>query len=163
MDRENDVLVVYLTSHGAGDFRLEAANPPLELDTVSPGELRQALDNAGIRNRVIVVSACYSGGWVGPLADDHTLVMTAADATHTSYGCGRGSELTFFGRAVFDEQLRKTHSFEQAFAQAVPVIQRREEEARKPDGFSNPQISAGEKLRPVLQQLEQRLDHEVAK
>mgnify|MGYP000623762907 CR=1 FL=1 len=24
--------------------------------------------------------------------------MTAADADHTSYGCGRKSELTFFGR-----------------------------------------------------------------
>jgi hypothetical protein len=158
MDRENDVLFVYLTSHGASDFRLEASNPPLSVDTVSPGELRQALDNAGVRNRVIVISACYSGGWLGPIADDHTLVMTAADATHTSFGCGAGSELTFFGRALFDEQLRRTHSLEQAFAAAVPVIKRREEEAGKADGFSNPQILVGDKIRPVLRQLEARLD-----
>ena len=107
---------------------------------------------------MIAISACYSGGWTGPLAGDSTLVMTAADATHTSYGCGRLSELTFFGRAVFDEQLRKTRSFEQAFAAAVPLIRQREIDAGKPDGFSNPQISVGEKIRPVLQALELRLD-----
>lgn len=157
MDRENDVVVVYLTSHGARDFKLAAANGPLQVDPLSPSELRRALDNAGIRNRVIAVSACYSGGWVAPLASDTTLMMTAADAHHTSYGCGRRSELTFFGRALFDEQLRTTHSFEQAFAAAVPVIRRREIEAGKDDGFSNPQISVGEKIRPVLRDLEQRL------
>jgi hypothetical protein len=157
MDKQEDVLVVYLTSHGASNFQLAAANPPLQVDTLSPGDLRRALDEAGIRNRVIAISACFSGGWVGPLAGDTTLVMTAADADHTSYGCGSRSELTFFGRAMFDEQLRRTRSFEQAFAAAVPVIRQREVEAGKPDGFSNPQISVGEKIRPVLQALEQRL------
>lgn len=158
MDREQDVLVVYLTSHGARDFKLAAAHPPLEVAPVSPGELRVALDEAGIRHRVIAVSACYSGGWIGPLASESTLVMTAADPDHTSYGCGRRSELTFFGRAMFDEQLRRTHSFEQAFAAAVPVIRQREVDAGKPDGFSNPQISVGERIRPVLKAIEQRLE-----
>ncbi|MGH8831372.1 MAG: C13 family peptidase [Polaromonas sp.] len=157
MDRENDVLVVYLTSHGARDFKLAASHWPLEVAPLSPTELREALDKAGIRNRVIAVSACYSGGWADALASDTTLVMTAADATHTSYGCGRLSELTFFGRAVFDEQLRKTHSFEQAFARAVPLIQQREIDAGKEDGFSNPQIRVGANIGPVLRALEQRL------
>ena len=158
MDRENDLLVVYLTSHGASDYKLAASHGPLQVDTVSPGELRAALDKAGIRNRVIAVSACFSGGWIGPLASDTSLVMTAADATHTSYGCGRLSPLTFFGRAMFDEQLRRTHSFEQAFAAAVPVIRQREVEAGKADGFSNPQISVGERIKPLLRGLEKRLD-----
>ena len=86
--------------------------------------------------------------------------MTAADATHTSYGCGRLSELTFFGRAVFHEQLRQTHSFTEAFAKAVPLIQQREVEAGKADGFSNPQIRVGKQIAPVLQALEQRLQTE---
>jgi hypothetical protein len=157
MDREEDVLVVYLTSHGGRDFRLAAEHGPLQVEDLTAQHLRQALEIAGIRHRVIAVSACYSGGWVEPLATDTTLVMTAADATHTSYGCGTRSEMTFFGRAVFDEQLRKTRSFEEAFAAAVPVIRQREEEGRKPDGFSNPQIRVGEQIRPVLRQLEQRL------
>ncbi len=158
MDRNNDVLVVYLTSHGASDFKLAAAHWPLQVPPLSPGELREALDKAGIRHRVIAISACYSGGWVDALAGDTTLVMTAADATHTSYGCGRLSELTFFGRAMFDEQLRKTHSFEQAFARAVPLIKQREIDAGKDDGFSNPQIQVGAGISPVLRALEKRLD-----
>ncbi len=158
MDRDNDVLVVYLTSHGARDFKLAASHWPLEVPPLSPSELRAALDKAGIRNRVIAVSACYSGGWVDVLAGDTTLVMTAADATHTSYGCGQLSELTFFGRAMFDEQLRKTHSFERAFARAVPIIEQREIDAGKDDGFSNPQIRVGAGIGPVLRELERRLD-----
>jgi hypothetical protein len=164
MDRDNDLLVVYLTSHGASDYRLAASHPPLQVEPVSPGELREALDNAGIRHRVIAVSACYSGGWIGPLGDDRSLVMTAADATHTSYGCGRLSELTFFGRAVFAEQLAgKTRSFEAAFRAAVPLIAQREKDAGKDDGFSNPQISVGAQIQPVLRALEQRLDAAAAR
>ena len=71
--------------------------------------------------------------------------------------CGRLSELTFFGRAVFDEQLRRTHSFEQAFAAAVPLIRQREIDAGKDDGFSNPQMAVGAQIGPVLKALEARL------
>ncbi|UUZ54811.1 hypothetical protein LP419_01870 [Massilia sp. H-1] len=56
--------------------------------------------------------------------------MTASDADHTSYGCGRKSPLTFFGRAMYDEQLRtKTRSFAEAHAAARLVIDLREKEA----------------------------------
>lgn len=158
MDRERDVLVVYLTSHGARNFRLSAAHWPLQVEGLAPADLRRALDVAGIRHRVIAISACYSGGWIAPLASDTSLVMTAADPEHTSYGCGRLSELTFFGRAVFHEQLRSTRSFERAFAAAVPVIRQREQEAGKGDGFSNPQISVGAQIRPALEEVEKRLD-----
>lgn len=158
MDRERDVLVVYLTSHGARNHELAASHGPLQVAPVTPEMLRSALDLAGIRNRVIAVSACFSGGWIEPLATDATLIMTAADATHTSYGCGRLSELTFFGRAVFNEQLRQTHSFTEAFAKAVPLIAEREVEAGKTDGFSNPQLRVGAQIAPVLEALERRLE-----
>lgn len=150
MDTERDVLVLYLTSHGGADFTLATYHWPLEVDTLTASRLREMLDKAGIRNRVVAVSACYSGGWVEPLQGDNTLVMTAADKDHTSYGCGSKSELTFFGRAIFDEQLRKTLSFEDAFKAAVPIIKQREVEGEKSDGFSNPQISVGKDIRVVL-------------
>ena len=157
MDRDSDVLVIYMTSHGARNHELAASHWPLEVPPVTPEMLRAMLDEAGIRHRVIAVSACFSGGWIEPLATDSSLIMTAADATHTSYGCGTRSELTFFGRAVFHEQLRQTHSFTEAFAKAVPVIAQREVEAGKQDGFSNPQIHVGAQIVPVLRALEHRL------
>ncbi len=156
MDVERDVLMVYLTSHGGDDFTLSAWNWPLAVEELTAGRLRSMLDEAGIRHRVIAVSACYSGGWIEPLQDEDTLVMTAADTDHTSYGCGSKSELTFFGRAVFDEQLRNTLSFEDAFNAAVPVIRQREVEAKKDDGFSNPQLFVGENIRQVLDELAAR-------
>ena len=156
MNRDEDVLFVHLTSHGARDGRLAAEFGTLGIDSVTPQMLKGLLDEAGVRYRVVSVSACYSGSWIAPLADAGTLVMTAADAEHTSYGCGRGSELTYFGRALFDEQLRQGWSFEAAHAAARPVIERREKEAGKTDGYSNPQIAVGEAIRPQLEQLEQQ-------
>jgi Peptidase C13 family len=157
MDRDEDVLFIHLTSHGARDGELAADFWPLHVDAVTPQTLKQWLDEAGIRHRVISVSACYSGSWIEPLADSGSLVMTSADATHTSYGCGRGSELTYFGRAMFDEELRHTESFEKAHAAARITIDRREREAGKSDGYSNPQIRMGNEMRDRLARMNTQL------
>jgi len=153
MDRERDVLFLHLTSHGGADGKLAADTWPLQTEPVTPELLKQWLDEAGVRWRVISVSACYSGSWITPLAGDGTLVMSAADADHTSYGCGKRSELTFFGRAMYEEALRKTWSFTEAHAWARKVIEVREQEAGKTDGYSNPQISEGAGVRGVLERL----------
>ncbi|HEY0954392.1 MAG TPA: C13 family peptidase, partial [Roseateles sp.] len=153
MDRERDLLFLHLTSHGGADGRLAADTSPLHSEPMTPGLLKRWLDEAGVRWRVISVSACYSGSWIEPLAGDGTLVMTAADADHTSYGCGRRSELTFFGRAMYEEELRKTWSFTEAHAAARRLIEVRERQAGKSDGYSNPQIREGAGVRAVLQRL----------
>jgi hypothetical protein len=150
MDRDEDVLFLHLTSHGARDGQLASSFWPLEVDSVTPAMLKGWLDAAGIRHRVISVSACFSGSWIAPLSDPDTLVMTAADADHTSYGCGRRSPLTFFGRAMYDEGMRTTWSFEEAHAAARTRIEQREKEAGKTDGYSNPQIAVGERMRATL-------------
>lgn len=158
MDKDEDILFLHLTSHGARSGHLAADFEPLSVEQLTPQQLKAMLDEAGIRWRVISISACFSGSWLQPLAGDGTLVMTAADADHTSYGCGRLSELTFFGRAMYDEQLRtQTLSFEQAHTAARTVIKQREEEAGKDDGYSNPQISAGAAIRGRLDALQARL------
>lgn len=159
MDRDEDVLFLHLTSHGARDGQLAASFWPLTVEPVTPQQLRTWLDDAGVRYRVVSISACYSGSWIPALAEPGTLVMTAADAEHTSYGCGRLSELTFFGRALYDEQLRtETRSFEAAHAASRLVIDQREREAGKSDGYSNPQIATGEAVRRRLAALQQRLE-----
>jgi hypothetical protein len=158
MDRDEDLLFIHLTSHGAKDGALSASLSPLSVEPVRPQELRAWLDELGIRHRIVSVSACFAGSWIAPLAEPGTLVLTAADENTTSYGCGRLSELTFFGRAMYDEQLRKTRSFEAAHEAARGVIAQREKEAGKTDGYSNPQLQMGDALRAKLRKLEQRLD-----
>lgn len=154
MDRDHDVLFIHLTSHGARSGQLAAAFLPLSVDTLTPQMLKGWLDEAGIRHRIVSVSACYSGSWIEPLAGEYTLVMTAADADHTSYGCGRKSPLTYFGRAMFDEQLRHTGLFEASHAEARRLIEQREKDAGKTDGFSNPQIRVGAQMREQLVRLQ---------
>ena len=157
MNRDEDILFIHLTSHGGANGHLAAEFFPLTVDELTPQMLRRWLDDAGIRNRVISISACFSGSWIAPLAGDDTLVMTAADASHTSYGCGSKSTLTFFGQAMYDEQLRHTWSFEQAHAASRKLIDQRERAAGKDDGYSNPQISVGPRIRERLKALEARL------
>jgi hypothetical protein len=158
MDLDEDVLFIHLTSHGASDGELAANFWPLDVEPVTPPDLRRWLDEAGIKHRVLSISACFAGNWIKPLASDDTLVMTASDADHTSYGCGKKSELTFFGRAMYDELLRtQTLSFEKAHAAARLVIDKREKEAGKDDGYSNPQIKMGARIRPYLEKMQARL------
>ena len=54
-------------------------NWPLEVEDLTADQLRAMLDELGIRYRVVAVSACYSGGWIEPLQNEDTLIMTAAD------------------------------------------------------------------------------------
>lgn len=155
MDPEQDVLFLFMTSHGSEDHQIELSYWPLELSGVTPEWLRTALDESGIRHRVIVLSACYSGGFIPVLQTPDTLVITAADARHTSFGCTDDAELTYFGRAFFDESLRRESSLWAAFDTARETIREREEE----QGYeaSSPQWAIGTGMEKDLPQLEKGL------
>lgn len=148
MDPAEDVLLLFLTSHGSEDHRLAVDLPPVPLRPLDPRLLREALDASGIRWRVVVVSACYSGGFVEALRDAHTLVITAARADRTSFGCGSDAQITWFGRAFLAEGLNETVDFEHAFALASRRI--REWELRDGETPSVPQISPGSAIRQKL-------------
>jgi hypothetical protein len=154
MNRDEDILFLYLTSHGSDDHRLALEFWPLRLRDLDAASLRGMLDRVGIKWRVIVVSACYAGGFIDPLRDNRTLVITAADAHHMSFGCGAESDFTYFGKAYFDQALRTTYSFTGAFDAARRSIEARERaEGRTP---SNPQMYVGPEMARKLQQLEAR-------
>jgi hypothetical protein len=155
MDREKDVLFLFLTSHGSEDHQIELSYWPLELAGITPEWLRQALDESGIRRRVIVLSACYSGGFIPVLKTPDTLVITAADTERTSFGCLDDAELTYFGRAFFDEAMRRKHSLEASFETALLAIREREQA----EGFesSEPQWWIGERMATELPALERSL------
>jgi hypothetical protein len=155
MNKNEDVLVLYLTSHGNREHQLLPRFPPMELEPITPVRLRAMLDRHGVKHRVIIVSACYAGGFIEPLQSPDTLVMTASAKDRTSFGCSNESDFTYFGKAIFDEQLRKTYSFEQAFTNALPIIAEREKKIT--DVLSNPQIAVGVNIRAQLLKLETQL------
>jgi hypothetical protein len=153
---EEDVVLLHLTSHGSQTHELSVSFPPLDLQSIRPSDLRLALDEARIKWRIIVVSACYSGGFIDALRDAHTLVVTASDAQHTSFGCGNLFDFTYFSQAYYDEALRKTHNFEEAFTLAAESIRRREN--REGLEASNPQMYMGAAMKEKLLRLQKRLD-----
>jgi hypothetical protein len=155
IDAENDVVMVYLASHGSPDHRLAASQPPLSLVELTPAGLRQILDDAGIGWRIIVVSACFSGGYIEPLKDERTLVITAAQADRISFGCGDRSDATFFGEAFFQRGLATADSFEAAFE----IARKRVDEREKAEGYSpasNPQLWVGDAMKTKLKSLRSR-------
>jgi hypothetical protein len=152
MNVEEDVLLLYLTSHGSENHELSVSFWPLALNDITPEKLNAMLDEAGIKWRMIVISACYSGGFVEPLQGPTTLVATAAAADKTSFGCGTESEFTYFGEAVFKEQLTRQSSFITALQQANVSIGQRE--VREKLEASMPQLSIGAAIEPKLKQLD---------
>ena len=154
IDVDDDVVMLYLESHGTRDHKLVVDYPPLELDQLTPEMLRGMLDDAGIKWRIIVVSACYSGGFIDALKDEHTLIMTASAANRTSFGCGSGSASTYFGDALFQHGLRFEDSFVKAFEQARERIAAREREEHRKEAPSDPQIFVGSAMADKLPKLE---------
>jgi hypothetical protein len=145
MDRDNDVLFLFLTSHGSPRGIAISAGKSQTL--LTPTELGWLLRDAGVRHKVLIVSACFSGIFI-PLADPNTLVMTAADATHPSFGCEKAASWTFFGRALFTQGIPKTDTLSEAFAVArTAVLKRETREGYQP---SNPQIAGGQNFAAQL-------------
>jgi hypothetical protein len=151
MDPAQDVLVLFLTSHGSQDG-LEVRNGNLPLAQLDPDDLREALDESGIRWRVVIVSACYAGVFVDQLKSDTTLIITAADASHSSFGCQEDRELTWFGEAFLKDSLPNAASLEDAFANATRLIAQRETAGH--EIHSNPQMYVGPLMRAKLRELE---------
>lgn len=156
IDPKEDVLLLYLTMHGTPDHELVLNFPPFVEDTLLPEDLRTLLDESGIVNRVVVVSACYSGGFIAPLSGPDTLVIAAARADRTSFGCGAASTVTWFGRAFLVDGLNDTPDFSGAFLEAREQIEQWERRERIEASF--PQLSQGERIGVRLREREVGLD-----
>ncbi|SBV36208.1 Peptidase C13 family [uncultured Stenotrophomonas sp.] len=148
LDPREDVLFLYLSSHGLDDSSVYLHTGPGEEDYLAPEDLAQLLDEAGIGNAVIVVSACYSGGFVPVLEAPERMVITAARKDRPSFGCGNTDSATWFGRAFLVEALNTTNDYASAFKAASATVRQREmEEGELP---SQPQFFAGSSITPVL-------------
>lgn len=147
-DPARDLAVIFLTSHGGPDAALQTDLPDaFGLRPISAEFLAEALGKAGISRRIVIVSACYSGTWIGPLASSDSIVLTASSATRTSFGCDDRREFTVFGKALLDGSLGKGASWRAAFEQVQADIDK--EEARLGVERSLPMASVGERMAAV--------------
>ena len=154
MDLTEDVLLLHFTSHGASNHVLVLKHPALELYGASPQYLREVLDRSGIRHRVLILSGCYTGGFIPPLATPDTMILTASNARRQSYGCGNDSEITEYSRALYLKALQRTRSLREAAGIAVQLVH--EDERASKNVHSYPQIRSGIDIEDRLRRYERQ-------
>jgi hypothetical protein len=153
MNVDRDVLFLAISSHGSQDPAIAVSNADLPFNDLTDEDLTQALQQSGIKWRVIIISACYAGGFIEPLENPQTIVITAAAADRTSFGCGTDSDLTYFGEAFYRDALPAARTLRAAFEQAKGSIARRER--REHVDASRPQAYFGAELEKKLAHLTQ--------
>ncbi len=122
MDKDEDVLVLYMTSHGSQDGSL-AVQEQFRNYAIYPAVLRESLDQIGVKNRLVIVSSCFAGAFIPALQTDTTMVFTAASHDRTSFGCVPENDWTYFGDAFLNQTLRQNRSLPDAFNMAKILIE----------------------------------------
>ncbi len=143
MNIDEDILFLYLTSHGSAEHEFNIQLSGLNLPDIPAKKLADVLNQTKIKWKVIFISACYSGGFIPLLENENTLIITAARHDRKSFGCGDLSEITYFAKAYFQEALPKSEDFISAFALAEQVVTKWEDEDFPDSEHSVPQISVG--------------------
>jgi hypothetical protein len=152
MDKDEDLLYVHLTSHGAANHSLVLSHPDQDLHWLGHKLLARMLRESGIRHQFIVISSCYSGGFIPELATETTVIVTASSASQQSYGCGNLSEITDFSRAFYGSALTNSRTLLDAALSAAQFVH--EDETRAERKHSYPQTSIGLRMRDYLDKLE---------
>jgi hypothetical protein len=148
MNVDRDVLFLSISSHGADDPAIVVSNSQLPLQDLTDDDLADALRESGIKWRVIIISACYAGGFIQHLRDPQTIVITASAADRTSFGCSNDRDLTYFGEAFYRDSLPGARSLRDAFDTAKAAIAARER--REHVEASNPQAYFGRAMEDRL-------------
>ncbi len=155
MNLNEDVLILFVTAHGGPRVGLAYQDGRNGWGLISPARLAVMLDSVGIKRRMILISACYSGAFIPPIQNESSVIVTAAADDRTSFGCEPGNDWTFFGDAMINNAMRQPKPLEQVTADAFTMIQGWEH-ARSLTP-SNPQQSFGSRARDWLGPLEVRM------
>lgn len=156
MDKDDDILFMYLTSHGSNEHELYLNHDSIKLPPISATYLAQLLKESEIKWKVIIISACYAGGFIPALDDGQTLIITAADAQSRSFGCSEEADMTYFGRAFFSEAMTNNPDLPltETFELASGLVVSWEEEEEKIS--SNPMIHAPKAILDKLAELNRK-------
>ncbi|MEO0462037.1 MAG: C13 family peptidase [Pseudomonadota bacterium] len=160
MDGDEDVLVLYSTSHGL-DLGLAYHYGDTGYGVLSPARFKTVLEELGIMRRVLLLSACFSGVFVEPLSSPDTAILTAAASNRTSFGCQAENDWTFFGDALINNALRQPQPLKDAGAQAASLVAGWESDKRLL--ASLPQIQIGADVAGWLGPLETRMPKDATK
>lgn len=154
MDKNEDVLVLYSTSHGEPGMGLVYKDLQRGGGVISPVRLADVLKSLGIRNRLLILQACFSGQFIPKLEDPNSIVVAAAAADRSSFGCQAGNDWTFFGDALINHAFRQPLPLDTQLRRAMVLIAAAEDRDKLEP--SNPQVSVGSSTGKWLSSLEER-------
>lgn len=150
MQPQEDILLLYLTSHGGKDAKLTVnIGGGHRMLSLSAELLTDMLKESGIKNKIIIISACYSGSFIEHIKDENSLIITAASKDNTSFGCSDDEEMTYFADAYFRQGLSETTALDKAFFSAKKYVTEREARENV-SRHSDPQIFIGSNIREIL-------------
>jgi len=136
----SDIVLVHISTHGAqGVLARKVGNR--QPTALPAAQLARQLAPLADRPTVVIVSACYSGSLIAPLASPRRIIITAARADRSSFGCGAGNRHTFFGEAELRGFAKRDRSLHQVFATIRDNVARMERERHYTP--SEPQVSVG--------------------
>lgn len=138
-----DILFLHMTSHGSRNHKFAVDFANLRLNDLSAKEIGVIVADAKLPWRVVVVAACFSGGYIDELKSPRALVMTASREDRMSFGCEHGREYTYFGEALYRDSV-VDGDFVTAFDKARGIVEARER--REERESSEPQIWIGEEM-----------------
>jgi hypothetical protein len=137
---DQDACLIHMTSHGSPEgFYLRNAPP------ITPQMLNKILDlECSERPTVVLISACYSGVFVGPsMQKKNRIILTAARQDRTSFGCSTENQYTYWDSCLIDS-LPTTESWKALYGSIQRCVQTKESQGHfKP---SLPQAYFGEQV-----------------
>jgi hypothetical protein len=157
MDPNEDLFVLFITTHGQPDGVAAIREHNRMFAGLRPAHLSMMLTQANIQNRVVIISACFAGAFIGPLMSDSTIIMAAAAPDRSSFGCQPQNNWTFFGDAYFNRSVREHGDMIGSFDRAKRLIAQWEREQNLSPA-SNPQIYVGARAATMLRQAERDAD-----
>src|SRR5215467_4888823 len=119
---DQDACLIHMTSHGSQQGFYLRNGPP-----ITPKALNRILDlSCGERPTVVLISACYSGVFVGPaMQKKNRIILTAARQDRTSFGCSSENEYTYWDSCLIDT-LPKADSWKSLYGLIQECVETKE-------------------------------------
>jgi hypothetical protein len=138
-DRARGGCLLYFSSHGgpSGIVLGQRFLSPARLDAI-------VSDTCGERPTIVVISACYSGVFVRPLAAPNRMILTAARPDRSSFGCGGTTRYPYFD-ACFLATIDEVQDFRALAIRTKSCVTRMERQTQMSPP-SEPQIFVGSRI-----------------
>jgi hypothetical protein len=141
LSRPDDLIFVYVSTHGRKGSLERKIGPVLQAPLTGPA-LAKLLAPVNKNPSIVLLSACFSGSLINDTGTQNRIIITAASAERTSFGCAATSRHTYFGQAVLQGFGYRGKTLQQIFALIKALVAQMEQAQRKAP--SDPQIFVGD-------------------